>query len=83
MPEEINRILTDQISRVLFCPTNSAIANLEREGFILTTLHRAENTDNLKRLSAIVEALNHIHHNVAQVVLLLHPHTRNLIAEKR
>lgn len=33
MPEEINRILTDQISSVLFCPTDSAMANLEREGF--------------------------------------------------
>lgn len=33
MPEEINRILTDRISDVLFCPTDTAIANLEREGF--------------------------------------------------
>lgn len=33
MPEEINRILTDRISNVLFCPTDSAIKNLEKEGF--------------------------------------------------
>ena len=33
MPEEINRILTDRISRLLFCPTDRAVANLEREGF--------------------------------------------------
>ena len=33
MPEEINRILTDQISDTLFCPTDSAIANLNNEGF--------------------------------------------------
>ncbi len=33
MPEEINRILTDRISRVLFCPTETAISNLEKEGF--------------------------------------------------
>ncbi len=33
MPEEINRILTDRISNYLFCPTNTAIANLKREGF--------------------------------------------------
>lgn len=33
MPEEINRILTDRISNVLFCPTDTAVQNLEREGF--------------------------------------------------
>lgn len=33
MPEEVNRILTDRISRYLFCPTQTAIDNLEREGF--------------------------------------------------
>jgi len=33
MPEEINRILTDRISNILFCPTNQAVLNLEKEGF--------------------------------------------------
>lgn len=33
MPEEINRILTDRISSVLFCPTDVAVANLQKEGF--------------------------------------------------
>ncbi|MCE1227372.1 MAG: UDP-N-acetylglucosamine 2-epimerase (non-hydrolyzing) [Geobacteraceae bacterium] len=33
MPEEINRILTDRISDLLFCPTDTAVKNLEREGF--------------------------------------------------
>jgi UDP-GlcNAc3NAcA epimerase len=33
MPEEINRILTDRMSKILFCPTDTAIANLEKEGF--------------------------------------------------
>ncbi len=33
MPEEINRILTDRISSVLFCPTQTAVENLYKEGF--------------------------------------------------
>jgi UDP-GlcNAc3NAcA epimerase len=33
MPEEINRILTDQISDLLFCPTEKAVENLKNEGF--------------------------------------------------
>lgn len=32
MPEEINRVLTDHISDLLFCPTPTAVANLAREG---------------------------------------------------
>lgn len=33
MPEEINRILTDRVSDILFCPTETAIRNLQNEGF--------------------------------------------------
>lgn len=33
MPEEINRILTDRISDILCCPTDTAVENLRREGF--------------------------------------------------
>lgn len=32
MPEEINRVLTDHMSEYLFCPTETAVKNLEREG---------------------------------------------------
>lgn len=34
MPEENNRILTDRISTLLFCPTQTAYNNLIKEGFI-------------------------------------------------
>jgi UDP-GlcNAc3NAcA epimerase len=33
MPEEINRILTDRVSNLLFCPTEIAIQNLINEGY--------------------------------------------------
>ena len=32
MPEEINRILTDQVSTILFCPTDRSVENLRAEG---------------------------------------------------
>jgi UDP-GlcNAc3NAcA epimerase len=32
MPEEVNRVLTDHLSRWLFAPTATAVANLHREG---------------------------------------------------
>ena len=118
MPEEVNRILTDRISQWLFCPTQTAIDNLQKEGFdqfgskivltgdvmqdaalfyaqkagkeilerlglkagnyVLSTLHRAENTDDPKRLSEIVEALNAIH-SETPVVLPLHPRTKKIL----
>jgi len=32
MPEEINRVLTDHVSDILFCPTQTAVENLKNEG---------------------------------------------------
>lgn len=34
MPEEVNRIVSDRISHVLFCPTQAAVKNLQAEGII-------------------------------------------------
>ncbi len=115
MPEEINRILTDRVSKWLFCPTDTAVENLKKEGFenfdckilksgdvmqdaamfyrqyakkpdnvkieanfILSTIHRAENTDNEERLKNIFEALEAIAEE-KQVILPLHPRTKKII----
>lgn len=114
MPEEVNRILTDRISDVVFCPTDEAVSNLIKEGFesldvqivkngdvmqdaalfytdlakkpsfelpdefVLMTMHRAENTDELSRLREIVESINEIHQEIP-VVWLIHPRTKKII----
>ena len=112
MPEEVNRILTDRISNILFCPTDNAIENLKMEGyqnidckivkngdvmqdaalfyeskaqkpkvdlpekFILATVHRAENTDDISRLTNIFEAFEELSKTIP-VVLPLHPRTKH------
>jgi len=125
MPEEQNRIVADRLSTWLFCPTQAAIGNLEREGipnrnpakpnadakavamvgdvmldaslyyrtraagraeqflkklptrFYLLTIHRAENTDDPRRLTSIVEALND--RNDSEAVFPVHPRTRKTL----
>jgi UDP-GlcNAc3NAcA epimerase len=109
MPEEINRVVADSLSSLLFCPTDVARANLAREGitkgvhvvgdvmydavlwaierlddsvlsrlalrpgeYLLATVHRASNTDDLANLSAIVSALNGIGE---PIVFPVHPRT--------
>jgi len=116
MPEEVNRILTDRISNILFCPTQTAVSNLQKEGydnidckivnsgdvmqdtaifysererkpqiempesFILATIHRAENTDDIQRLGNILTALNEIAKEIS-IILPLHPRTAKIIAK--
>jgi UDP-GlcNAc3NAcA epimerase len=117
MPEELNRILTDRLSNLLFCPTTSAVENLSVEGmnrgvhnvgdvmydvalfyrdrarqqsailhrlglqpgsFALATCHRAENTDDPRRLNSILSALAEIAGQLP-VILPLHPRTHKLV----
>ena len=43
MPEEINRLITDQISDFLFTPSADADMNLQREGISADKIHRVGN----------------------------------------
>ena len=120
MPEEINRVIVDRLSRLLLCPTQTSIKNLNNEGlsqgvhlvgdvmydvslfyrdlarkssnilgnlkltegnYILSTCHRAENTDDPARLKGIVLALSRISRDMP-VVLPLHPRTRKHLIEQ-
>lgn len=130
MPEEVNRIVCDQLSSICFSPTQTGIDNLKREGFmdspakfkngkgrlvinsgdvmydnsmyfatlaeeksdilshlgvepneyILTTIHRPNNTDEPERLTNILSSLLSItERDGITLVLPLHPRTRNLL----
>jgi len=57
MPEEINRLLTDQISNLLFTPSSDGDENLLREGVSSEKIHRVGNVmiDSLVRLLPLAE----------------------------
>jgi UDP-N-acetylglucosamine 2-epimerase len=143
MPEEVNRVLTDHVSTVLFCPTEESVRNLATEGisngkdgrwvenvgdvmhdsilyysnladrqstiledlelvsrsnsfapnpelrtpnysssaipqYYLATLHRAENTDDPRKLKSILKALDEIADS-SPVILPLHPRTKRMM----
>lgn len=52
------------------------------DGFVLATIHRAENTDHPQRLGAIVAALDAAAQSTP-VVLPVHPRTRNILAQQK
>ena len=114
MPEEINRVVADHVSDMLFAPTDVAVKNLVGEGigrsriakvgdvmydaalfysgkaqrnsqileklaltargYVLATIHRAENADNPRRLTTILRAFAGLSRDMP-VVLPLHPRT--------
>ena len=58
MPEEVNRVLTDQISDLLFTTEEGALANLRSEGVDLSRVHFTGNTmiDTLAHMLPRIEA---------------------------
>lgn len=51
---------------------------LEQNNFVLATIHRQENTDNLENLKAIFQGLENIAKQM-QVVIPIHPRTKNIL----
>lgn len=125
MPEEVNRVLTDKMSDILFCSTENALKNLKEEGFflkknnyriynvgdvmldtflfykeialkksqiinrlfknekknyVLVTIHRTENTDDVNRLKKILELLKKISEK-NNIIFPIHPRTKKRIRD--
>lgn len=117
MPEEINRVVTDHVSKLLFCPSKKAVENLFKENitnnvyfvgdvmydlyllmedkfkydvfknlnlkkdeYVLVTLHRDFNVDNVEKLSKILRELQKIS-NEKKVIFPIHPRTKKRIIE--
>src|SRR4030065_810426 len=115
MPEEHNRVLTDHCSDLLFCPTQTAVENLTREGitegvhlvgdtmydavlqfgeiasqrskilsklnlvpkgYLLSTVHRAYNTDDPVKLSSILSAFLQVED---VIIFPIHPRTLHAV----
>jgi UDP-N-acetylglucosamine 2-epimerase len=120
MPEEINRVIADHISDLLFAPTEHAKDLLLEEGipeekifvtgntvvdavyenlkiaesskileklgakpkaYLLSTIHRQENTDDKDRLSEIFKGLGMVSREFKMPVIMpLHPRTRKMLS---
>jgi UDP-N-acetylglucosamine 2-epimerase (non-hydrolysing) len=116
MPEEINRVLTDQISDLLFTPSEDGNRNLAREGipaerihlvgnvmidtlvrmlphaqlpkvdlppkYILVTLHRPSNVDDVPWLDEMLEMLAELSDHTP-VLFPVHPRTAKALEKTR
>jgi len=115
MPEEINRLMTDQVSDFLFTPSEDGNHNLTKEGidpkkvflvgnvmidtlvrmlpvspahlpsgipsrFVLVTLHRPSNVDDLEWLRHMLKSLQTLSREI-QILFPLHPRTREKIRD--
>lgn len=63
-----------------FAKKSRIIDLLKLEKYVLVTVHRAENTDNLGNLSAIIGALNELSNSV-DIVFSVHPRTRKMMMQ--
>jgi UDP-N-acetylglucosamine 2-epimerase (non-hydrolysing) len=81
MPEEVNRLLTDQLSELLFIHSPEAAANLAREGVDAAKVHFAGNTmiDTLVRLSGRADTSVLDRHGVKRPYLLVTLHRPALV----
>lgn len=116
MPEEINRVLTDHISYLLFCPSEKSYQNLINEGvdnnkihivgdvmldaynfyiqyaqkpswwntinlpineYVLCTIHRAENTNEIKNL---INIFNGLGNSKLPIIIPMHPRTTKILS---
>jgi UDP-N-acetylglucosamine 2-epimerase (non-hydrolysing) len=71
MPEEINRVVTDQLADILFTPSEDGDENLKREGVAPEKVHRVGNVmiDTLVRLLPAAEKSNGLPERYALVTL--------------
>ena len=74
MPEEINRLITDQLSDLLFTPSEDADENLRHEGIDPSKIHRVGNVmiDTLARL--LPRCLNYKPHDLPRRYALVTLH---------
>jgi UDP-N-acetylglucosamine 2-epimerase (non-hydrolysing) len=115
MPEEINRLVTDQLSDLLFTPSEDGNQNLHAEGigrdkvhlvgnvmidtlvrllpqaenefpadvalpYVLVTLHRPSNVDDLPWLQEMLSTLSQLSEQL-KIIFPVHPRTRQRMGE--